>query len=246
MNGDKIKEKVLEKIKSGQVKMKPKIYFWLRPLLFILILLLIFVFAIYFLSLLFFIFKINNGWTLIAFGLRGILVLILSLPWGIIAFVLLLMVILETLIIHFSPLYRKPVLYSFLLLLILIFVISFCVTVTSFHARMLLSSRGHNIPLIAPLYQGYEKMDFKNIYCVRILSIDNHEVTVECLDEPTIPHPVKIVLPENFAKYEEIQVGRTVIIFGKEENGIINLFDLTGKNIEEFCEHRRIIFPRMK
>jgi hypothetical protein len=227
------KEDILNKIKSEKVKMKPKLYFIVRPILFVFCLIMIVVFSIYFLSFLFFIFKINDGWALTSFGLRGVLALLMSLPWGIISFILLLMVVLETLLFRFSSVYRKPVLYSFLVLLVLISVISLAVGLTSFHDNMFLNRK---LPWMG-LYEGYERIDFRNIHCGKVLGITDNGFVIEYMDDPACME-VKVIVPQEFAKHKELKIGDIVILAGERKGPVINLIDLTKIDAEAFCRHR--------
>jgi len=233
------KDGVLNKIKSDKVRMRPKLYFIVRPILFVLGLIMIIVFSIYFLSFLFFIFRINDGWALTTFGLRGVLALFMSMPWGIISFILLFMVVLETLLFRFSSVYRKPVLYSFLALIILISVISFAVGFTSFHDNMFL---GRKLPWMG-LYEGYERIDFRNIYCGRVLGIADNGFIIEYTDDPACME-MKVIVPQEFVKHKELKIGDIVILVGKRNGSVINLTDLTKINAETFCRHRTRIESR--
>jgi len=233
------KEDILNKIKSEKVKMKPKLYFIVRPILFVFGLIMIIVFSIYFLSFLFFIFKINDGWALTSFGLRGVLALLMSLPWGIISFILLLMVVLETLLFRFSSVYRKPVLYSFLALLVLISAVSFAVGLTSFHDNMFLNQK---LPWMG-LYEGYERIDFRNIHCGKVLGMTDNGFVIEYMDDPLCME-IRVIVPQEFAKHKELKIGDIVILAGERKGLVINLTDLTKIDAEVFCRHRTRIESR--
>ncbi len=140
---------------------------------------------------------------------------------------------------HFSLLYRKPVFYSFLGLLILILIISFGVALTSFHEKMFFSGKARNFPGIGPFYEGYQKIDFRNIYCVKIFDVYDKELIVECLDAPT-SQKVRAIFPDDFTRTRELKAGEIIILFGKKEDSIIKAFDFSPKNAVEFCEHRRL------
>lgn len=242
-NNNSFKKEVLDKIKADNVKMRPRLYFMVRPILFIFGLIMILVFLIYFLSFIFFIFRINDGWALTGLGLRGFLVLFLSLPWGVISFILLFLVIVETLLFHFGSAYRKPAIYSLLMLIGLVFFISFAVAFTSFHDNMLLSNKNRRLPWMGPFYEGYERLDFKNIHCGRVLGITDKGFVIEYLEEPSCGE-IKIDVPPNFTKHKNLKIGDIIILVGERNGSVMKLIDLTRKDSEIFCEHRTGIPPR--
>ena len=215
--------------------MKPKIYFVLRPIVFLFFAILIFAAVVYFLSFLFFIFKINVAGALTTFGLRGFESLFFALPWGIIVLILFFIVIFEVII--YKVAYRKPVLYSLLAMVILIFGISFLIHCTSFHANLFSLNKQHALPGIGPLYEMYERMDFRGVYCGIVSRITENGFEVQWVDDPNVKFKVNV--PPDFTKYKDLEKGDIVILFGKREDSTIKLVDLTEVESEIFCIHRR-------
>lgn len=237
MENQSFKEGIINQIKSGKVKMKPKLYFILRPILFVFALIMILVFLIYFLSFLFFIFRINDGWALTGFGLRGVMTLFLSMPWGIISFILLFIVIIETLVFRFGPMYRKPMLYSLFGLVVFVLVLSFLIALTSFHDNMLSSNKKGRLPWMSPLYMGYERINFRNVHCGKVLGVTDNGFVVEYMDDPSCKE-IKIEVPPDFNKHKNLEIGDIVILAGRRDGSIMKLIDLTQKDSQVFCNHQ--------
>ena len=72
---------VLEKIKSGQVKMRPKAHFVLKTALVALGFILIILFVLYLISFIVFTLRMSGIWFAPGFGLYGIKIFLFSLPW---------------------------------------------------------------------------------------------------------------------------------------------------------------------
>jgi hypothetical protein len=233
-----IKDDVLNRIKKGEIKMKPKIYFVLRPILFLLALIVIFLVIIYFVSFIFFVFKINAGSALFGFGLRGAESLFLSLPWLIILVLLVFVLVFEALLIHYKFAYRRPVLYSLLGIIILFLLTGFVIHCTSFHANLYSINKEHGLPAIGALYNRYDKVDFKGIFCGVVSEINNDGFIVQWIDNPKIKFEVNV--PPDFTKHKDLDKGDIVILFGKRTDTVINLIDLTEIKSEAFCVHRAV------
>ena len=82
-----LKETIQEKIRSGALTMKPKLYFVLRGLLYLVGILLVLGLALYLLGFMAFVFRANGVYILPEFGLRGVRTLFVSLPWFLIILV---------------------------------------------------------------------------------------------------------------------------------------------------------------
>ncbi len=107
-----IKDSVLKTIESGRVKMLPKWKFVLRTSLMIVGVVLIALTALYLAS--FIVFMLRQSGALFApgFGYPGVKIFLTSLPWVLIGASILFIILLETLVKHYSFAYGRPLLYS--------------------------------------------------------------------------------------------------------------------------------------
>ena len=101
-----IKNKVLEAIKSGQVKMRPRWYFILKTILVALGIVMIFLTLLYLISFIIFILRITGIWFAPAFGFEGYGIFLFSLPWLLVIISVLFAIILEVLVKRYSFAYR--------------------------------------------------------------------------------------------------------------------------------------------
>ena len=170
---DSIKESVLSKIESGQIKMKPKWQFILKALFVIFGITLSALTIIFLGSFIFFVLRQNGLLFVPAFGLRGWGAFIFSLPWALILVSLIFLFILEILVRRYSFAYRKPILYSLVGIIVLVLLVSFVMSRVGLHQRALIFSRTGNLPIAGPLYRNYEENKPENVYFGEITSLNS-------------------------------------------------------------------------
>jgi hypothetical protein len=232
-----LKEEILNKIKHDEIKMKSKFHFVFRIAAFVFFLILIFVGIIYFLSFIFFVvFKMNSGSALMGFGFRGIESILSAMPWVLILIVLFFVVIFEVMLTRFKFAYRRPIIYSLLIIIVLFFGLSFCIHHTSFHTNLFMLNKERGLPALGPLYEQYQRMDFKNVYCGIVTAISDTGFEIRWIDNPAVEFEVSV--PPDFTKHKTLETGDVVILIGKRNDTVINLIDLTEIESEDFCIHR--------
>ena len=124
---------LIEKIKSGEVKMHSRAYFGVKSTLQFLGLVLAVLLAIFMTSYAFFHLKISGAFGFTYFGIYGIRDLLLSLPWLILLLALLFTALLLWFAERYPFAYRNPVLYSVGGILLVVFFGGYIVAKTSLH-----------------------------------------------------------------------------------------------------------------
>jgi hypothetical protein len=149
---------VLCAIREGRVCMRPRWQFIFRAVLAIIGAVALVLAGIYLISFIIFVTRSNGVGYAPVLGPRGWKMLFLSLPWFLILISIVFVFGLEMLIRRYSFAYRRPVIYSFFGLLILIVGSSVIITSTSFHRRMAHSPR---IQIMAPFIHSFYS-DFRD------------------------------------------------------------------------------------
>jgi hypothetical protein len=217
------KENILEQIKSGKVKMRPKVYFILRPIVFVLLLIIVIVAVIYLISFMLFAMRINGGAFVFSFGLQGIWAIIRSLPWALILVALFFIVLLEMILIQSNFVYRRPILYSFFALVILALIGSFFLNRTSFHTNLFSANREGKLPVFGPLYTHYGKINFDNVHAGIIFEKTSQGFIIK---EPD-GDDVNVIIPDKLQfKCNPMREGDLIMIIGEEIASTINAEDL--------------------
>jgi hypothetical protein len=191
MNNDgkqnSIKDSILDKIKSGKLKMKPKVYFVLKNIAFVGLIVVLSAIVVYLVSFIVFALDINGAWLLTSFGVEGVISLILSLPWLLILIVLLSMVLIETCIRSFKFSYHRPLIYSVLGIFVLAIALGFCLHLTPLHSALCSCTEDEETKsVICPLYENYKMMNFPNFEKGIIIESGENEIEVQEQNGETI------------------------------------------------------------
>ena len=214
-----ISDTVLNKIKSKEVKMRPKYYFILRTILTVLSIFAVTLFVLYLISFIFFILRASGIWFLPEFGFSGIKVFLTSLPWVLILIVVTLIIILEVLTKRFTFVYRKPIFYSMLVIVIFVLLGSFVIGKTQFHPNLFWKAQENRLPVAGKLYRDFDVNKLKEVHRGIVSEITKDGFYLEKPDSQIL----KIVITPNtkllFKK--ENAKGNEVVIMGKEDNSII-------------------------
>lgn len=199
---DSIKNNILEEIKSGKIKMRPKIYFWVKLVFFIFLVVILFLVSVFLISFILFVLNISGGWFLTKFGWGGIKSLFLSLPWLLILIALIFVFLVEIIISSFGFTYRRPLVYSLASLLVFAIVCGFVVHKTPFHQNLLLSAEGENLSIFGPFYLNYSRMQFPDTQTGVVSSLSDEIIEIR---EPN-GHLLRISVPEK----ELLMVGQKI------------------------------------
>lgn len=158
-NQPSLRQQIMEKIKTNSIKIQPKWHFVLGAALWICGIILAALAAVYFVSLAIFVLRRSGTWFAPAFGPRGWMVLFFSLPWLIILAALIFIILLEIFARRYSFVWRYPLFYSTLALMLAVVIGGFLAAQTPLHRRL---GQDNNMPLPPPLTQMkpfYENLD---------------------------------------------------------------------------------------
>lgn len=218
----KLKEIILEKIKSGKTKKLPKAFFILKTLAFTLGLILITLISTFLTSFIVFSTKASGAFQLARFGAPGLKSLFLALPWFLFLIILLLIFSLWSLINHFPFSYRKPLTYSLLGVLIVVFLASAFILKTSIHEKFSNQAFRNHLPIAGHLYRRYQTS--KNLYKGIVIKINDSEILIEDANGEKIKILIseKTRLPLN----KKVLFGDFVVIGGEKNNDTITAFGI--------------------
>ena len=214
-----IKERILEKIKSGEVKMRPKIYFVLKAILIVGGIFLVAGFIIFLISFIHFHLRASGLWYLPAFGPRGFLTAFRFLPWILVFLSLALILILEILAKRFSFVWRRPMLYSLLIIIFVVLIGGFIIGKTAFHPRLFFQAREGKLPLMAPIYQEFGMPKFEDVHRGVVEKLTENGFLLRKADNELLT----IILSSNtqFPFGKEVKEGDSVVVMGKRDDSTI-------------------------
>lgn len=161
----RLDNQVLCAIRDGKVCMRPRWQFFLRAIFAIIGAVALVLVGVYLMSFIFFITRSTGVGYAPALSPRGWQLLFGSLPWILILATIASVIGLEFLIRRYAFAYRRPVIYSFFGLLVLIVGGSIIITSTSFHRRVAHSPRVQRMaPFVHTFYRDFRDAQFGGVF----------------------------------------------------------------------------------
>ncbi len=150
-----LKEKILKKIREGEVVMRPKYHFTLRAAALVLVALAVLVVSVFICNVLFFVLRLNGHESLLGRP-GGLLLFLRFFPWELLALDVALILLLEWMLARFKFAYQKPTLYLALALVVVVISAGFALDRgTLFNDRVLMrADRGGLPPPFIQIYEG--------------------------------------------------------------------------------------------
>jgi hypothetical protein len=237
-----ISEVVLEKIKTGKIKMHPKIYFILKTILIIFGVLIIIPFILFLASFILFSLHINGIWFLPWFGFRGFGMFLNYFPWILILIAIFLIALLEMLTKRFSFVYRRPIVYSLIIVISIVFLASFLINKTTLHPNLFKQARVGRLPLAGPMYRSFGMPEFHDMHRGIISEVMDNGFIIET--ERGEKLTINVTSDTNFPPEFTAEEGDRVMVIGERNDDIISAFGIRALE-DEFDIFDRVSPPPM-
>ncbi len=211
---------IIEKIKSGKITMHSRGYLVWKRMLWILAICLLAAAGIFILSFIIFTLKVSGVWDLPKFGTHGLKEFLIFFPWLFIPAILLFLWLLERFMLQFSFVYKMPIVYSALGLLIITVAGSIIVLKSPLHYKILTYAHNQPLPLAGPVYKFYGHSRPNDFYTGIVTQINKNSYTLTTADGDQ-----KTVTTNNFTKWfadGPLQNGDCVEVVLEEHNNIIS------------------------
>jgi len=235
-----IGEKILKKIKKGKIKMKPKSYFILKTILFVAGIVFAFLLTIFLASFIIFLLRASGVFNFPALGFRGLGMFFASLPWLLMLFVILFVIILEFLARKFSVVYQRPLVYSILGIVIIILLLGIFIARTPMHSKLFQGVQEGKFSVFGPLYKGRHIKSLDNVYFGKVLNLADNGFEIETKEGEIF----SIVISSETRPFQSIKYIKeedTVIVIGDKDNSTIKAF-----GVHKITDEDTIRFYRRK
>ncbi len=234
-NKNLIAEKVISKIKKGELKMKPKAYFIAKSILVIGLLILTILLILYFTSLVIFVLKVNDILLFHGMGFQATRSILLSFPWYLVLLIFVLLILIEIISKRFQFVYRRPLLLSLFVILSLIAISSLLIERSSLHYSFFRLAEREDLPFIGKMYRDLGNLDMDDAYFGIILQKENDFWIMELDSGETVNLKVTEKTKGRHI-FLEIEEGNEVIVIGEMRDGLIDV--ISFKKIERRFRHR--------
>ena len=228
-----LKRAVMDAIKKDGVIMRPRWHFLLLAALtatgaLILLLALVYLFS-------FVVFALHDGgsWFAPSFGMRGWFDLLRSIPIYLLILFAIFAVVLDVLVRRYSFGYRRPLLVSLGVIVVIVLVSGFIVAQTSFHRSLAFHARHGHLPQPFGMWYGHphhERPD--DMYRGVIVATSSRGFLIRRGDEST---STIVVTPDTRLPYgKDFEPGDTLIIIGDEMGtGTVRAFGILEVDSDE-------------
>jgi hypothetical protein len=226
-NKQSLSEIMISKIKTGEIKMKPKFYFVLKLLLLLLGVIVLTFLALFLVSFIIFSLRVNGILASPKAGFWGFKILFSSLPWVLILGVILLIATSELFAKHFPFIYRRPVLYSTLGIILIVILGGFIIDRTNLHQNLFSMAKRGELRIVGPMYKDFGLPKLQNVHYGIVEEITEDGFTIETPrdEEIAIIISSNTKLPDN-----EIEQGEALLILGKRTNHTVKAYEVRPAN----------------
>jgi hypothetical protein len=225
---------ILEKIRRNELMLKPKIYFRLRFVAFLLVVFVVLVVSVFLSSLILFTIRASGQASLIGFGPAGWQVFLILFPWGLSTLEVGLIILLQYLLRSFKFGYKIPILYLLGGVLVIMLLSGFAIDKTPLHNILLRQAdENHLPPPFGNLYEGARRLPPPGygIFFGTLTGIKGNALIINLLNpmDSSTATIMTVILPPGQTTVEE-KVGDRIIIQGKIIDGEIQAQDIKNVN----------------
>lgn len=221
-----LKEKILGRIKSERITMRPKWHFILKASLGVLGILIALLAIVYLVSFVYFVLRVTGVLFVGSFGFHALGPFLFSLPWVLILASVAFVIVLEVLIRKYSFAYRTSILYSFVGIVVFVVIASALFVRAGFHERVFRFVRERNDSLVSPFYRGFTMHHFEDIHPGIISTSTSEGFLIRNSEGETLR---VVVTPETrFPLGFNLTEGDSIVVLGKRIGDKIEAFGIRG------------------
>ena len=234
MNSDKptkdsLRDGILAKINSNQVRMRSRAFFVLRIIGIVVLAVAVLALSIAIANFISFMVRVNGQGPLLDLGWQGIWIFIQVFPWPVLIVDLICIFLLERLLRMFRFGYRSPALYLFISILFVAGVGGILLDRGTPLNNDLLhqADQGRLLPPLGALYQGSRRPPPPNSDAYRGTLMSFTPPTAMLNDPDVSTSSLEVLLPNQGPDAHQIfSVGDAVVVIGGEQGGIIHAIDI--------------------
>jgi hypothetical protein len=219
-----LRDTVLTAIEDGDVRMRPRWHFALVAALAASGTVVATLAVLYLCSFAVFVLQRSGAWDAPSLGARGLYAFLLSAPWLVILAALAFVVALEMLVRRYAFAYRRPLLVTLAILVLLMLLGSLVVARTTLHDGLYRRAAEARLPFAGPLYRVYDERRLPLVHpgVVEAPSTEGFILVEHRGDKVRVTLEPKLVkkLPALPAS------GDMVIVFGELQDGTISAFGI--------------------
>ena len=230
MNKKPIREKVLQAIRSGGVRMRPKWHFAVRAALMAAGAIILFLALLYLASFVLFVLRRTGVWFVPAFGPSGWYAFLRAIPWILVVVFLAFVATLEVLVRRYSFAYRRPLLISAFGIVLAVLLGGFILERMHFHGRFSGYAERNRLPFAGRLYREFGERRFRNVHAGTITALGEHGFTMENRGGEAL---TVVITPRTRLPFGmDFSAGDAVVVFGERDDHTVQAFGI--RRVDDF------------
>lgn len=231
INNTKIKEEIFKKIESGELSMKPKLFFYFKIGVLLLSIFTALVVSSFLISYMLYSLRIGGQLYLLSYGSKGIYEFFMIFPWFVLVLDILLLFLIDWLIKSFRFGYNSPIIYLFLGTFMLITILGSLINFTIFNKAMMFRAEYNSLPIVSNYYNGIRRSHSKQgTFRGIVKSIEGNTFVLmhDDYDDDSIDDQVTVIMPEGLNLGKLIVEGDNVFLAGEiGTTSIVRAYGLT-------------------
>jgi hypothetical protein len=215
--------RVVDVIKKTHTKMRPKWYFVAQAGLIIIAATMLFLLLLYVVSFIIFALHQDGAWFAPHLGFSGWSLFFTALPWGLLLFSLILLLLLANLLKRYTFVYHQPVFYLLIAFIVIVTLGGFFVAATSLH-KGLSHYAENNIPFLGSFYENETALP-ASVHRGEIIAFTNNNGGFVIENE--FGATSTVVAAAGVVFVGDLNIGDTVLVFGpQQDGGVITAFGI--------------------
>lgn len=206
-----MKDKLIDTIKSGEVKMHSRGYFVARVIVTVIASVLLFLLIFFVATFIIFALQLNGGFYATGFGPSGWLIFLSALPWSLLLLSIALVLLLWILLRRYAIVYHQPFLYILLILIVVLSLAYFCFSTSSLHGGIFRYVSRYPVPVMTGVYE-FETAPMSGIYRGQVIALATSSFILANAAGET---STVFMLPGTVRELANLEPGDYVIIFGR-------------------------------
>ena len=131
--------------------------------------------------------------------------------------------------------YRQPIIYSLLTIILIVFVSGFLISRTPFHSNLFLKAQERHLPAIGPFYRNFGAPPVSNVHPGMVSEVTDNGFIIETPRGERLD----IITSKDISLKTEIKEGDMIVVLGERKGDTVQASDIreVEKNPDLFPRH---------
>jgi hypothetical protein len=217
-----ISKEVIAEIEARGIKMMPRSYFIFKSFMFVGLIFLLSLFTLYIGSLIVFVLRANEIMYFQGMGFHALMPILRSFPWYLVSLAIVLIIVVEIVSKRFQFVYRKPLLYSLIVIILFTVAGSYLIERSSVHQHLFMMAQREELPVVGRMYRNLGNLDIENAYFGKVIEKEGEDWIMELENGERVSLEINRQT-KGRRIYLEAEEGDSVLVIGEMKDGSIDV-----------------------